>query len=74
MADLETVNKELSLEEALDKVDKTLERLGKDIPLEESFALYKEGIELLKFCDDKLKNVEQLVQMINEEGELNEFQ
>lgn len=65
---------ELTLEQALDRVDKTLENLGKDIPLEESFALYKEGIELLKYCDGKLKSVEQQVQMINEEGDLDEFQ
>lgn len=64
---------ELTLEEALENVDKALASLGKDIPLEESFALYKEGIELLKYCDEKLKSVEQQVQIMNEEGELDEF-
>lgn len=64
----------LTLEEALDSVDRTLESMGDDISLEQSFALYKEGIELLKYCDEKLKNVESQVQIINEEGELNEFQ
>lgn len=65
---------ELTLEEALDNVDKTLEDLTKDIPLEQSFALYKDGMELLKYCDDKLKQVEQQVMILNEEGELDEFQ
>ncbi len=65
---------ELTLEEALDNVDKTLEDLAKDIPLEQSFALYKDGMELLKYCDDKLKQVEQQVMILNEEGELDEFQ
>ncbi len=66
--------RELTLEEALDNVDKTLEDLAKDIPLEQSFALYKDGMELLKYCDDKLKQVEQQVMILNEEGELDEFQ
>ena len=65
---------ELSLEEALDRVDKTLEDLAKDIPLEQSFALYKDGMELLKYCDEKLKNVEQQILVLNGEGELNELQ
>lgn len=65
---------ELTLEEAFERVDNTLEKLGEDISLEQSFELYKEGIELLKYCDGKLKKVEQQVQIINEEGELNEFQ
>ena len=65
---------ELSLEEALDRVDAVLAGMSKDIPLEESFLLYKEGIDLLKCCDEKLKRVEQQVQIINEEGEIDEFQ
>ena len=64
---------ELSLEDALDRVDKTLEELGGDIPLEQSFALYKDGMELLKYCDEKLKKVEQQVMVLSEEGELNEL-
>ena len=64
----------LTLEQALDNVDTTLEKLAEDIPLEQSFALYKEGMELLKYCDEKLKKVEQQVMVLDEEGELNEFQ
>ncbi len=64
----------LTLEEALENVDKTLDKLAEDIPLEQSFDLYKEGMELLKYCDGKLKKVEQQVMVLDEEGELNEFQ
>ncbi|MCR5508094.1 MAG: exodeoxyribonuclease VII small subunit [Lachnospiraceae bacterium] len=64
----------LTLEEALGKVDETLDKLTEDVPLEQSFALYKEGMELLKFCDERLKAVEGQVMLLNEEGELNEFQ
>ena len=64
----------LTLEEALENVDKTLDKLAGDIPLEQSFDLYREGMELLKYCDEKLKKVEQQVMVLDEEGELNEFQ
>lgn len=65
---------ELTLEAALERVDKTLTDMAGDIPLEDAFALYKNGIELLNYCDEKLKKVEQQVMVLNEEGELNEFQ
>ena len=64
----------LTLEEAFEKVDQTLEALSGDVALEKSFELYKEGIDLLKYCDAKLKGVEGQIMIMNEEGELNEFQ
>ena len=64
----------LTLEEAFDLVDKTLEDLSADVALEKSFDLYKEGMELLRYCDEKLKGVEGQIMIMNEEGELNEFQ
>lgn len=64
----------LTLEEAFESVDKTIDELSGDIPLERSFALYKEGMDLLRYCDGKLKAVEQQILIMNEEGELNEFQ
>ena len=64
----------MTLEEGLKGVEDTLKQLNEDIPLEQSFALYKDGMELLKYCDEKLKSVEQQVLIMNEEGELNEFQ
>ena len=64
----------LTLEEAFENVDRTLEELQSDVPLEKSFELYKEGMELLKYCDEKLKGVEGQIMIMNEEGELNEFQ
>lgn len=64
---------ELTLEAALERVDKTLTDMAGDIPLEDAFALYKNGIELLNYCDEKLKKVEQQIMVLNEEGELNEF-
>ena len=40
--------KELKLEEALDRIDALLNQMGdKDVSLEETFRLYQEGMRLL---------------------------
>ena len=67
--------KELSFEEAMDQLEKIVDRLEEgDVPLEEAIAIYKEGMELSKLCHDKLKNVEeQLTQMITEDGRKENF-
>ena len=41
-----------------------------DITLEESFALYNEGMQLLKQCNE---TVEKKVQVLDENGEVHEF-
>lgn len=71
---MEEVNK-LSFEEAMDKLEKIVERLEEgDVPLEEAISIYKEGMELSKLCHDKLKNVEeQLAQIITEDGRRENF-
>ncbi len=65
--------KEMSLEEAFEAIDERLEMLSEDIPLEKSFELYKEGMEILKLCDEKIDRVEKQVMILNNEGELDEF-
>ena len=44
-----------------------------DISLEESFQIYKEGMELLKKCNQAIDKVEKQVLVLNEDGESNEF-
>lgn len=64
----------LSLEDAFEKVEATMSELQSDeIPLEESFHLYQEGMMLLKYCSDKIERVEKQVLAMGEEGELHEF-
>lgn len=36
-----------------------------DCSLEKSFELYKEGIELLKFCNDSIDKVEKELEILN---------
>ena len=38
-----------------------------------SFNLYKQGMELLKFCSDKLDTVEKKMLQMNEDGTFSEF-
>ena len=44
-----------------------------DISLEESFQIYKNGMELLKKCNQSIDMVEKRVLVLNEDGETNEF-
>ena len=65
---------ELSLEEAFARLDELVEKLeDRDVPLEESFQIYKEGMYLLKSCNEKIDKVEKKMQQINAEGTLEDF-
>ncbi|MBR4982756.1 MAG: exodeoxyribonuclease VII small subunit [Lachnospiraceae bacterium] len=64
----------LSLEEALGKLDETISRLQSDeVSLEESFELYKTGMDYVKICSETIDMVEKKVLMLNQEGNLNEL-
>lgn len=66
--------KELTLEEAFARLDELVERLeDRDVPLEESFRIYKEGMDLLKSCNEKIDTVEKKMQQLNEDGEMSDF-
>lgn len=65
---------EKSLEMAFSELDVMLEKLAdRDVSLEESFAVYAEGMKLLKYCNEKLDRVEKKMLVLNEEGKLDEF-
>ena len=59
----------MTLEEKLAKLDAMTEQLRKeDITLEESFSLYKDGMELIKQCNADIDRVEKQVQILNADG------
>ncbi len=66
---------ELSFEEAMEKLEDIVDTLEEgNIPLEKAINYYQEGMKLSKLCHDKLTNVqEQMVQIMNEQGELELF-
>lgn len=66
--------KEQTLDQSFEKLEEMIGKLQQeDISLEESFKLYKEGMKLIKSCNDKIDKVEKEVLKLNENGELDEF-
>lgn len=64
----------LNLEEAFSKLEETVSALEQeDISLEKSFQIYKEGMDLLKKCNQAIDKVEKQVLVLNEDGETHEF-
>lgn len=66
--------KEMKLEESFEKLDNILGELEKpEVTLEASFALYQEGMKLLKACNDSIDKVEKNLIILSENGESNEL-
>lgn len=64
----------VTLEEAFEQLEEITQALeAEDISLEDSFAVYQRGMQLLKYCNDTIDKVEKKVLQLNEEGELHEF-
>lgn len=65
----------LSLEQILEQLDITIEKLQSgDVSLEESFELYKKGMDYVKLCSETIDQVEKKVLMLNQEGTLDELE
>ncbi len=63
-----------SIEKAFEAMDEIIEQLeGREITLEESFSLYQQGMELLKYCGGKIDTVEKKMLQMDENGEISEF-
>ena len=70
----ENQTEEKTLEEAFSELDVLADKLeDRETSLEDSFRLYKQGMGLLKFCNDKLDTVEKKMLQMNEDGSLGEF-
>ena len=68
------VLEEKTLEEAFTELDGLAEKLeDRETSLEDSFRFYRQGMELLKFCSEKLDTVEKKMLQINEDGIFSEF-
>lgn len=66
--------KNMTYEKAIERLEEIVSLLeNNEIPLEDSISLFQEGITLSKYCDDKLKNIQEKVAQIYENGQLSEF-
>lgn len=64
----------LSIEEAFEKIDLTIEQLeDEDISLEDAFQEFQKGMELVRYCDEAIDKIEKKVQKLTEEGETEDF-
>ena len=69
----ETV-KELTLEQSLTRLEQVMEELGSpELSLEESFAKYKQGMDLLLQCNRAIDKVEKELMILEENGISDEF-
>lgn len=67
-------DREKSIEEVFEQLDKTVAKLeSREISLEDSFRLYAEGMELLRYCNEKIDTVEKKMLLMSENGEFREF-
>ena len=65
---------EKTLEHVFEELDEIVEKLeGEEVSLEESFALYHKGMDLLKICNEKIDTVEKKMMVLDENGEQHEF-
>ncbi|MGN1197631.1 MAG: exodeoxyribonuclease VII small subunit [Acetatifactor sp.] len=66
---------EFSLEENFARLEEMIEKLSEDdLPLEEAFRAYSQGMAILKQCDDQIDRVEKQVLKLTEEGCLEVFE
>ncbi len=69
--DRKTLSEEeqVPLEELFENLEEVIGKLeGENVNLEESFRLYKRGMELLKQCNTVIDNVEKKVLILDENG------
>ena len=65
---------ERSVEECFAELDKTVAKLESgEVTLDESFRLYQEGMLLLKQVSEKLDSYEKKMQILTDDGTLEDF-
>ena len=64
------MNKNIKFEEAIEKLDSIVSKLESgSCALDESLALFEEGVSLIKLCNEKLDSAEQKVRILTESGD-----
>ena len=64
---------EKKFEQALEELEKLVERLESgDLSLEDSLGAFEEGVRLVKYCNQKLNEVERKIELLvkDKEGKL----
>ncbi|WJY28430.1 exodeoxyribonuclease VII small subunit [Sporosarcina trichiuri] len=68
-------NESMKFEDAMLQLEKIVQQLETgDVPLEDSITLYKKGMELSSFCQQKLQSAEkQLISIVDKDGTATPF-
>lgn len=76
MADKKAQDKKpIELEEGMKRLDEVVQKLsGEGISLEESLALYEEGVALVRECNARLESAERKINILrmSDDGEITE--
>ncbi len=60
-------NSDVTIEEGFKELNDIIIKMDKaNISLEESFELYDKGLKLVKKCNEKIEQIEQKIQTVNE--------
>ena len=67
--------KKLSFEESLEKLEEIVKKLEVgDIPLDDAIEEFKKAMDLVKACDDKLKDAQDTIaKIVKDNGEIADF-
>ncbi len=66
--------KETTIKEDFDALEGIIEKMdGEDVSLEDSFALYEDGMKLLKNLSGRIDMVEEKVKKLNEDGSIGDL-
>ena len=58
-------------EAAIGELESIVKKLEEgDLALEQSLALYERGVQLSRFCHERLENAERRIEILSERGEL----
>ncbi len=60
--------KKKSLNEIFEALDALLQDMEQEDSLEKSFALYKQGVDLVKQANDSIDKIEKQVKVLDEDG------
>ena len=64
------MKKELTFEDALNKLEDTVKKLeGGNMSLDDSLASFEEAVALVKICNQKLEKAERRVRILIDEGD-----
>ena len=68
-------DKDMNFEKAMERLEKITQELSREgITLEESLALYEEGVALARVCNKKLDETERKIKIlqVSDDGEIEE--